>query len=80
MAARASAKIIELSSPSDYRIHGNLSRTPTNQLRRKLGVYSHVAYINDENGVRGSVRQCITGKCFDWWLNEWGDVVVVESH
>jgi hypothetical protein len=72
-----SIKIVQLDL-SNARFQGNLSRTPCQQLLRKLGVFNHVHMVSNPE-LAGTVRVLKTGKCWDWWMNEWGDVVTVPA-
>jgi hypothetical protein len=71
-------KIIELATKLDHAIQGNLSRTPINQLRRRLGVFQHIAF-QSEPDIGGTVRQIKTGKYFDWWVNEHNEVTIIPA-
>lgn len=67
-------KIVELANPLDFRIQGNLSRTLTNQVRRKLGkVHVVRTYDNGDMTVRSG------GVEYDCFLNDQGDAVIVPA-
>lgn len=68
-------KFIEIKGPELARIHGNLSRTPLNQLRRKLGASVRITRLLEDNTGMCRYR----GVDYDFWLNEWGDIVTVKS-
>ena len=70
------AKTTELKNKLDFRIHGNLSRSPHNQLRDRLGGAFSVVFTSDDNRY-GTVQR--GGKCYDWHINDWGDVVVYDA-
>lgn len=65
-------KVVEMQSAMDFRIHGNLSRTFTNQLRAKIGNHSTVCISPD---FRSGTAQDSKGKNWDWHMNDFGDVV-----
>lgn len=71
-------RIIELKTPRDFDIHGNLYRSPRNQLTRKIGVHWTVALgPTDEHGPSGTVRDK-SGKHWDWWMEN-GEVIVMPA-
>jgi hypothetical protein len=69
-------KIIELVAPLDFRIHGNIARTPMQQLLRRVGAFKHVAFVSSPEPC-GTVADK-NGKHWDWWMNS-GEVVVMPA-
>jgi len=71
-------RIIDLATPQDMRIHGDRARSPLNQLRAKIGPHTITHSDITPDGPQGTARDQ-KGKDWDWWLNEWGDIVVAAS-
>ena len=69
-------RTIELTTPMDFRIHGNLTRTPMRQLLRRVGTFRHIAFASSPE-LCGTVADK-QGKHWDWWM-EGGEVVVMPA-
>lgn len=64
--------IIEITKET---MRGNLEKTVTNLITRKLGIVNHGLFTP----TMGTVMQLSSGKWFDWWKNEDGTITAIES-
>ena len=69
--------IVDLSTPSDIRKHGNLTNSYINQLRSKHGQGIRECGWGIEHNTGTIVDR--EGKYWDWWLDDAGNVVSVPS-
>lgn len=70
-------RIVILSTPTDYRIHGSLSRSIHNQLRRKIGPCT-LANCDYVGGSWQGMAKDSKGLWWDWTVYN-GEVIVALS-